>query len=155
MKLPEKIIAVSNDDVTKDPPERISFEQFSGTVLRVWWDGTYTMAEVQWRDIFDGVELRRMAMGVIYAVVCRDCQVQRNLDKFRLILSVAKSRGDALGLAKEVEGDSFRAALLVSFMGEHLGHNCTVVSDVCDEMPFAEDRDFWKVSLDEARKETA
>lgn len=67
-------------------------------------------------------------MGTIYSVACRDCRVVRNLDKF-YTLREAKSRAEALEMRKDIEKDSFRAALLVSFMWEHSGHNCTVFNE--------------------------
>ena len=95
-------------------------------------------------------------MGTIYSVSCRDCKVTRDLDKFYSMIAV-ETRDKAIELADRIkEFDSFRAALLVSFMWEHAGHNCTVfnehdddLSQQCDpfyreENGFREDLNFWK-----------
>ena len=52
--------------------------------------------------------------------------------------------------------DSFKAALLASFMWEHKGHNCTVFNEHCpiaeeldpfeNEHGYKEDRDYWRES---------
>lgn len=71
-------------------------------------------------------------MGVIYYAICRDCRVYQDLDKFYLLHEKVRDRSEAFKLAKRIcepLGDSFRSALLVSFMGEHIGHNCSIVSD--------------------------
>lgn len=92
-------------------------------------------------------------MGTIYSVACRDCKITRNLDKFYSLRTVA-TRADALKLAEDIlECDSFRAALLSSFMWDHKGHNCTVLNEHDDELsieldPYFKnakaDTDYWK-----------
>ena len=92
-------------------------------------------------------------MGTNYFVSCRDCKVTRGLDKF-YSMRTAADRANALEIAQEIEDvDSFRAALLASFMWEHQGHNCTVFnehSSICKELhPFEnahgyrDDKDYW------------
>jgi hypothetical protein len=75
------------------------------------------------------------AMGVIYTVLCRDCRVFQDLDKFYACDMPIHDRADALELAKRFEkpGIAFRAALLASFMGEHMNHNCTMFTDASVE----------------------
>lgn len=68
-------------------------------------------------------------MGVIYTVACRDCGVCRDVDKLRP--SRPDNRQEALEAAKEL--DAFRAALLIGFMAEHQGHNCTLFNDAADQ----------------------
>ena len=87
-------------------------------------------------------------MGVIHYVGCRDCKVKRDLDKNYAMQPNVFTREDALELAEYVkESQSFRAALLCSFMKEHQGHNCTVWDDSTgwdnDENDYREDYDFW------------
>ena len=85
-------------------------------------------------------------MGVIYYVVCRDCCVKRCLDKFYALLHRPKDRDEAFEFADLIEKDGFGAGLLVSFMGEHSGHNCTIVSDTDIDFPDAtpeEAVDWW------------
>lgn len=85
-------------------------------------------------------------MGLLCYVVCRRCKVYRPLDKFYTMFEDVPDRQAALEFRKEVERDSFRAGLLVSFMWKHREHNCFV----CDEnMEFVldafdeEDVDYW------------
>ena len=86
-------------------------------------------------------------MGTCYYVICRDCKVSRDLDKFYSMLQMVHNRCEALALASDMKGDSFRSALLASFLYEHRGHNCTICSeyedatDGCTE----ERRDLWGV----------
>ena len=73
-------------------------------------------------------------MGTIYFVACRDCKVTRNLDKFYSMQSAA-DRAEALDIAEGIKDrDNFRAALLVSFMWDHRGHNCTVFNEHCEDL---------------------
>ena len=93
-------------------------------------------------------------MGTCYYVICRDCKVVRDLDKFYALRSIA-TRGEALTLSKHLQdsgADSFRAALLISFMWEHTGHSCTVVDEHNEKGRFPPDgepkegHDFWKLT---------
>ena len=82
-------------------------------------------------------------MGVIYAVVCRDCNVKRNVDKLRV--PVLSGRADAL---KEWDvAHTFRPFLLASFMVEHYMHDCFLVDDTRNEDLFDEypdePKNFW------------
>jgi hypothetical protein len=103
-------------------------------------------------------------MGVIYYVGCVDCKVVRDLDKFYNMYPV-KDRKEALefsNLIQEKAGIAFRSALLVSFMGEHLGHKCVAFTENDDETldlfkkdgsrwELMEDTDFWKVDEEEQK----
>ena len=96
-------------------------------------------------------------MGVIYSIACRDCKVVRDLDKFYVVdTHKIKNRDDAVKFSEErmpMAGNSFRATLLVSFMADHMGHDCVffhehlAVSDELDPFwdsnEFKEDTDFW------------
>lgn len=86
-------------------------------------------------------------MGTMYYVGCRDCKVVRDLDKFYSMREV-DTRDDMEELAGVIESkDSYRAALLVSFMGEHRGHDCVAFTehndDICDEFRVG-DRMLWE-----------
>jgi hypothetical protein len=88
-------------------------------------------------------------MGVCFTVVCDDCKVQRDLDKMYQLYHRPKDRKAALESAKE-DGkyNAFRAELLVSFMGEHMGHKCSVYDDLswCEKgYPWEsyKKEDFW------------
>ena len=91
-------------------------------------------------------------MGVIYFISCLDCKITRDLDKFYGVDKI-QDRDDALEFAKAIKGDSFRAALALSFMGEHQGHKIVFFNehDGCaeeldpyyDESDYVEDTDFW------------
>jgi len=95
-------------------------------------------------------------MGVIYSIACKDCKIVRDLDKFYAARSI-ESRAEAIEYGKEIaehEGTCFRAALLVSFMAEHEGHDCVFFHEgmTCEEdlepfydsNDFKEDFDYWK-----------
>jgi hypothetical protein len=97
-------------------------------------------------------------MGTEYYVACRDCKKVRQLDKFYAMTTEVRERSDALALGVELqhEGSAFRCALLVSFLWQHKGHNCTVFSEhdeecrtmvLLDDEPggYADDGDkFWQ-----------
>ncbi len=75
-------------------------------------------------------------MGVIYTVACRDCKVSRDLDKFYFCRQV-KNRKEAVDLSDELESNvhsRYCCALLASFMAAHMGHNCTVFTDLSDTL---------------------
>ena len=80
-------------------------------------------------------------MGICYYVACHDCKVKRDLDKLKP--KEAHSRQEAISNINRF--DSYRSGLLVSFMKEHLLHNCTMFKDSieCDAMDYKEDYDFW------------
>ena len=94
-------------------------------------------------------------MGTLYYVTCLDCKITRDLHKFRAFRA-ACVRGEASLIASEIESEyGFHAALLVSFMAQHRGHNCTAYSDqdafgydlIPDESEpngFEADLDFWE-----------
>jgi hypothetical protein len=93
-------------------------------------------------------------MGTIYSVACRDCLITRDLDKFYALLSSSCSRDEALLLEESIKRRyTFNAALLVSFMATHLGHNCTIFSEHDEELnrelsPYyqrtTEDINYWE-----------
>lgn len=88
-------------------------------------------------------------MGIVYTVACRDCKVSRCLDKAVCVQEV-KDRNDALRLAEYIQTpkQAFRAALLVSFMAAHQGHNCTVFSDDMDWLAVDLDSMYGKTKAD-------
>lgn len=91
-------------------------------------------------------------MGVIYSVACKDCKITRDLDKFYEAREV-DDRKDALKFADELKDKSFRAALLVSFMVTHTGHDCVFFKEqseceqdydpMYEENEYTEDTDYW------------
>ena len=88
-------------------------------------------------------------MGVIYEVVCKQCKVKRDLDKFYTVLGNPQDREEALAFCERIEGDSFRAGLLVGFMGEHMGHECVILSDSnwnSEYEDYEEDTNFWRMA---------
>ena len=72
-------------------------------------------------------------MGTIYYIGCRDCGVFRDLDKAYFLTS-ANSRKEVLACAEEVKKESFRSALIVSFMSEHRGHDCVLFDEHDDSL---------------------
>jgi hypothetical protein len=101
-------------------------------------------------------------MGTIYYVACRKCKVVRDLDKFYDMYSV-KDRDEALELSRSL--NQYRAALLTSFMGEHMGHDCVAFTehndDLCDQFKkegsnweLNEDGDFWTTTCKEKKSES-
>lgn len=92
-------------------------------------------------------------MGVIYSVACKQCKVTRDLDKFYRHQTIeTKTEAVEYTHRMSAEGDKgYRAALLVSFLSEHRGHNCVFFSenDDCaaeldpDEGEYSEDTDFF------------
>jgi hypothetical protein len=68
-------------------------------------------------------------MGMIYYVWCEKCAQFRNLDKF-YALRDAKTLDELTGIADEIANqDRVRAALLVSFLGRHMGHAIRVFDE--------------------------
>lgn len=84
-------------------------------------------------------------MGTLYYVGCYDCMVYRDLDKFYDFCASAEDRAEAMELADNLV--TFRAALLVSFMGKHMGHKCTVFSEH-DSAYYDFDPDFDEKNID-------
>lgn len=92
-------------------------------------------------------------MGRIYSVACKDCKVVRDLDKLRTLES-AKTAEEALKFSERLKKrpQLFREGLLLTFMHEHMGHDCVLFHDgvACRERldptfdnDFTEDLDFW------------
>ncbi len=89
-------------------------------------------------------------MGTIYYVGCRDCKIIRDLGKF-YTMRVIENKEEALEFSKDIQMDSFRVGLLVSFLYEHEGHNCTVFDEHAElkkfdtyESPAKMDHDFFR-----------
>jgi hypothetical protein len=94
-------------------------------------------------------------MSVDYFVACKKCKTVRSLDVFYASdIYPVENRKDAIEFAGRMEKDSFKAGLLVSFMGKHKGHECVLFhenSDSYDEMDphsasndYKVDKDYWK-----------
>lgn len=88
-------------------------------------------------------------MGTIYYAICHDCKRVRDLDKFYSMYKVS-NRKEALELGELIKEQGwYSSALLVSFMWEHKGHNCTVgtehdsIFDCEDDGEYEEDQRFW------------
>ncbi len=99
-------------------------------------------------------------MGVVYSVACKVCKVTRDLDKFYTAdLHEVESRKQALEFKDKICDDSFRAGLLVSFMGKHIGHECVFFNENTgyeeeldpfeNKHGYVEDMDFWDASKEE------
>ena len=93
-------------------------------------------------------------MGTISYIACKVCKVTRDLDKFYNQGYGVSNREEALEHAKEIEANSFRPALLVSFMAAHIGHECVFFNEHsgCEEQydpyykednGYSEDTDFF------------
>jgi|LUML01.1.fsa_nt_gb hypothetical protein len=85
-------------------------------------------------------------MGLNTRVVCHDCKIQRDLDKFYGMFVKVEDRDAAIAVGENIrEHHSFRAGLLCTFMWEHKGHNCSVYDDSDVEYRYAEewDRNVW------------
>jgi len=94
-------------------------------------------------------------MGTEYYITCKDCKVSRELDKYySATIYPVTTRQEALDFREKVKDDSFRAALLISFVGKHEGHDCVFHSEhdekyetynyLSDEpAEYKEDTDFW------------
>ena len=86
-------------------------------------------------------------MGTAYKAVCKTCKAYRDLDKFHAMPKLVENRQGALYASTDIKDYSFHAALLVSFLWKHKGHDCTV----CDESDLGdlytgmqvEDINFW------------
>lgn len=95
-------------------------------------------------------------MGTIYSVACKDCKVVRDLDKFYGAREI-KTRAEAIEYSKELAehvGWAFRSGLLVSFMAEHMGHDCVFFNEhssceeeldpYYDDNEYKEDTNYWE-----------
>lgn len=87
-------------------------------------------------------------MATIYFVVCKQCKVARDLDKFHGNGSGVNTRAEAVSFSQEL--DTFKSALLVSFMAKHRGHDCVFVNEHAykynpydSETGYKWDVDFW------------
>ena len=89
-------------------------------------------------------------MGVSYSIVCTECKVSRDLDKFYSAYEI-KTRDQAMRYRVDLQQDLFRVGLLVSFMAEHKDHKCVFLNDYDgneEYEPFLnsdyeEDTNFW------------
>jgi len=70
-------------------------------------------------------------MGTLYYVVCHDCKIFRDLDKYMGGAgNIPQTREEMLEYSeKEIEKRSFRYALLVSFLVDHAAHNCELMNE--------------------------
>ena len=68
-------------------------------------------------------------MGTEYYVGCYDCMVYRDLDKFYELSWDVYNRKGMIELATKLKSDTFRLALLVSFMSKHRTHKCAVFNE--------------------------
>lgn len=97
-------------------------------------------------------------MGIIYFVGCRDCHKVRDLGKFGAVaLAPCQTRADAMAMSEDIEARAYQTALLVGFLAEHAGHNCTLFTendgeairqcgaeiDDRDQQAGSEGRDYW------------
>ena len=100
-------------------------------------------------------------MGTTYSVACLDCKIYRDLDKHMGFANKKIfTRKDALDFSEtEIKKNPFRYGLLVSFLLEHIAHNCKFYSeheedygDSLDEIMVdgvvlkPEKRDFWGIN---------
>ena len=85
-------------------------------------------------------------MGVNYYVACRDCKVVRDLDKLRPCYP--SNAREANQSANDMIGKLYNVSLLVGFMTEHQGHNCTMFNDHADQDSIGnfafENKEFWR-----------
>jgi len=86
-------------------------------------------------------------MGKIYSVACHKCKVYRDLNKLQPV--TVDTRESAIALMKNEVG--LKNTLLLSFLHEHLGHDCTLVNDSDSEYlmskiedEYKEDYNFWE-----------
>ena len=85
-------------------------------------------------------------MGTISYVACKTCKVYRDLDKFYGIPEV-DTRKEALEYAERLKEDSFRAALLVTFMREHAEHDCVFFTEhagIYEDISYGTERSEWR-----------
>ena len=89
-------------------------------------------------------------MGVLYFIGCKNCKKYRDLDKLQAIsFNAIKDKKDAINFSEKIEKDSYRIGLLVSFMADHIGHNCFLFTDNDTLFEFKnagaieEDKRFW------------
>ena len=92
-------------------------------------------------------------MGTIHFIGCRDCGVSRDIDKFYSMRKGVDTREKALSLSEEiVQRDYFRSALLVAFLADHSGHNCTTFTEnqeeIRDEFQEEDYTVFWRSPKD-------
>lgn len=86
-------------------------------------------------------------MGIIYHIACKQCKVKRDLNKFYTMFQNPQTREEALKFCERIEEDSFRAGLLVGFMGAHMGHECVILSDSAwgnEYDDYKDETHFWK-----------
>lgn len=86
-------------------------------------------------------------MGTVHYIGCRDCGVRRGLDNISSVLTIVQDRPQAMELSRRITIQPFRVGLLVSFLSDHQGHNCTLFSENEDELVGSlrdEGLNFWK-----------
>ena len=92
-------------------------------------------------------------MGVSYGVACKTCKVTRDLDKFYASdCHEVKTAKQAKRYARKIKDAAFSAGLLVSFMADHMGHECVMFKegggverdlDPIFNSEYKDDTDFW------------
>ncbi len=91
-------------------------------------------------------------MSTDYFVACKTCKVVRGLDTFYTSdIYPVENRQQALEFADRIKNDSFRAGLLVSFMGKHKNHEIVFftehdrIAEECDPYFgfYEEGGEFW------------
>jgi hypothetical protein len=72
-------------------------------------------------------------MGQLFYIACTECKITRDLDKFYTLFHCLeqkiKDKNEMIEFSEHVEKDSFRSALLISFMAEHYGHKCVLTNE--------------------------
>lgn len=87
-------------------------------------------------------------MGATYSISCENCKVTRDLDKLSSLEDTVTSRKEMLEYRERIkENDSFRVALLVSFMSDHMGHKIVLYNDSVAEdehLDYKDDVDYFQ-----------
>lgn len=92
-------------------------------------------------------------MGVVYSIVCKTCRKWRDLDKLRTCEVDNQADAEEYAYAIKLMG-AYRPALLVSFMADHMGHDCTLIDDYDSAFDgitdgFEEDKGYWEENPDD------
>jgi len=103
---------------------------------------------------------RSNLMGTLYYVVCHDCKIFRDLDKYMGCAGITPhTRKEMIEYSEqEIEKRSFRYALLISFLIDHSSHNCSLaneheVFDLENGHGFKKETiKFWEISKEETIK---
>ena len=91
-------------------------------------------------------------MGTEYYITCKKCKVSRDLGKYySASIYPVTTRKEALAYEDKIKKYSFRAGLLVSFMGEHMNHECVFHSEDNEEF---DTYDYWEADSTEYKEDT-